>query len=604
MGLDGLPSPPMTTLLHLIGWYRKDQELLHKLEGEQGAFPAAVQEALSYLKTHSSPQLEKALREKLVNDQLTPIVSHLLETAPDLLDTCCKVATIDTQGIADWAKDAALYLPEPKATPLAPKRFSRLPSLPLGMVGKVAYFLLSTFALAHSINFDRLPKTQWSAQSQWMFLRELASDLFWIKDTLLEYFGSTKKAVAAASALFAFGIAGKLVLSKFNIARGIIPTCQHFRDLTKEVLPDVLIGRGDELAKMHRGVSPAPGEKSRISILIGPPGSGKTEMVTSYAQKIRKGEIPQQNGVQLLAVNTEYLTGWGKWDHEDDEYSSPLDRLFKEIEGKEDRVILFFDEFQNAAAAEGLFNKLRGAMLEELKTKLLERNVRCILATTEDEYNEHIAPHKAFVDRTTPIHMSSLSNDLTQQVLRQQENGNIEVTEEAIVALATANTLGANPRKALNLRTDAVNYVYNWTPVTTRNQLSWYSSEIQKVRRDLQHIENEGGRNDATGLQALLEKQKELETKAQAQAKLHTQFLNLKKLQLSLREQRNSLAHRIAKNPAPSEAELKTVAWIRLCVLPELGKLIETTKQAFKKDFGEDIPEQVTPEIIKQLVAK
>ena len=166
------------------------------------------------------------------------------------------------------------------------------------------------------------------------------------------------------------------------------------------------------------GLSAPPGQKPRIPILIGPPGVGKTQIVEGLAMKIVKGEIPALKDKKVMAVNTACLMELGQFSEHG--YSSRLDVVFSEIAGYEKDFILFFDEAQNGAESSGSTRHAGPPLLELLKTKLLEKDVLCILASTEEEYKKHIAPNKPFAERTRKIDFPSLDSDSTRIILQKK----------------------------------------------------------------------------------------------------------------------------------------------------------------------------------------
>jgi ATP-dependent Clp protease ATP-binding subunit ClpA len=588
----------MAIFLNWIWGSSQTAQLLGKLRDR--ADPGIIQEALTHLSLKNNPTLEKALTEKLKNQDLTPIVSHLLKTTPNLLDTCYKVATLNTSQVIEQAQIQASYQLPPKTTSLASKITSQV-SLKPGIVGKIVNYVLALITKMYSIDIDHPPKSRWEAQSQWSFFRQSVSDISGLKELLVGYFISTRKTALAGFGIFSAFAATKYAYHWFE-HKEIHLNKRYFRDLTAEILPDSS-GREEEMQTLISCICVAPGQAPSIPILIAPAGSGKTELVHQLSQKMRRGEIPQLQGKKLLAVNSTNLTGVGKWEREDDQYQTPLDLVLKELEGKEKDVILFFDEFHNAANAKGVVGGAKGAILESLKTELLERGILCILATTNDEYETHIKPNKAFIDRIRPIEMGSLDNETTKLILENKESS-VEICPEAIdkimsVADSHPNFQNrAHPRKALNMRKEAVNHVYSWRPTTLSTQINQLTAEIETIKATLRREFSEKHHKKLQRLNTTLTEKK---TEQVAQNALHKLFIDLKSLQKTTREHKCTLVHRIANTTSPQETDLKSLAWIETIVLPTLNTTLTETLQEFKEKYQEEIPEKVTPELIDKL---
>lgn len=594
----------MSTVLNRIGSpSSQTQGLIAKLNASSEQTEeklSIIQEALSHLASKKDPTLEKTLSDKLANQDLLPIAMHLIKHAPNLLSTCCKVASLDVSGILEKSQKEAKYQLPPKAP--SSKITSTLP-IESGLLNRVGSYVLTLITKTYSIDIKHPPKNRWEAQSQWSFFRDLLEDLQWIKGALLGYFVTIQKTALAGLGVLALFATAKYTYYWYESQKEVQLNPRYFRDLTKEILPDSL-ERENKMKELLSCICVAPGAESNIAIITGPPGTGKTELVNQLSQKMRKGEIPQLQGKQLIAVNTANLIGFGKWDDEDEQYFSPLDLIFEELKGKEENVILFFDEFHNAANARGAWGAAKGAMLETLKTALLERGILCILATTEDEYEEHISPHKAFIDRTRQIKISSLGSKKTRLILEGKESF-IEIDPKALDAIiTTAKTHPdfkdrANPRKSLNMHKEAVNHVYSWRSTLLSSKITQLKLTIAKTQSSLR---KEYSDEDFKNLEILNEELAELEQQQTEQTKLHNLFTNLKKQQKEHRDSRSILACKLAnKEITPQEADIRMLAWTETVVLPAFKTLIADTIQTFKSNYNEDLPEKVTPELIERL---
>ncbi|MGH2611808.1 MAG: hypothetical protein ACRDFB_02015, partial [Rhabdochlamydiaceae bacterium] len=156
-------------------------------------------QALAYLSSHVHPALEATLNEKLNAENITSLASHLIKTSPQLLDTYLKVLSLDLlkslahiENVQQHAADEACFMPKPTPTTLGFRIASSLALKP-GIVSKVVTYVASLLSWSYSIDLDNPPRTYWNAQSQWMFFRNMITDVQWVGTTLFAYFVKVKK---------------------------------------------------------------------------------------------------------------------------------------------------------------------------------------------------------------------------------------------------------------------------------------------------------------------------------------------------------------------------------------------------------------------------
>jgi len=230
-------------------------------------------------------------------------------------------------------------------------------------------------------------------------------------------------------------------------------------DLTKKARDgkiDPVIGRDEEIRRAMQVLSR---RTKNNPVLIGEAGVGKTAIVEALAQRIVNGDVPESlKGSRLMSLDMGALIAGAKFRGE---FEERLKAVLNEVEGNDD-IILFIDELHLLVGA----GKTDGAMDASnlLKPALARGTLRCIGATTLDEYRQYIEKDAALTRRFQPVYAKEPSVEDTISILRgikekYEVHHGIKIKDSALVAAATMSdryiTERFLPDKAIDLIDEA-----------------------------------------------------------------------------------------------------------------------------------------------------
>ena len=379
---------------------------------------------------------------------------------------------------------------------------------------------------------------------------------------------------------------------------------QDLVDLARKQKLDPVIGRDQEIRNVIRILS----RKTKNNpCLIGEPGVGKTAIAEGLAQRIVRGDVPENlKDRTVFSLDMGALVAGAKYRGE---FEERLKSVLNEVKKSEGKIILFIDELHTIVGA----GKTDGAMDAGnlLKPMLARGELHCIGATTLDEYRQYIEKDPALERRFQPVQVDEPTVEDTISILRGLKERyevfhGVKISDNALIAAATLSdryiTDRFLPDKAIDLVDEACAMI--------KTEMDSMPSEMDDLAHRITQLQIEQvslkKETDALSQSRLRDLEKEL---AELQDKFHSmkaKWENEKnaigKVQ-SLREQIEQTNAAIEK--AQREYDLNKAAELKYGKLPQLQKqLEEEEKIAAAKKEDSLLRDRVTDEEIARIVAR
>ena len=366
---------------------------------------------------------------------------------------------------------------------------------------------------------------------------------------------------------------------------------------------DPVIGRDSEIRNVVRILS----RKTKNNpVLIGEPGVGKTAVVEGLAQRIVRGDVPDQlKDKTIFSLDMGSLVAGAKYRGE---FEVRLKAVLEEVKKSDGQIILFIDELHTIVGA----GKTDGAMDagNMLKPMLARGELHCIGATTLDEYRQYIEKDQALERRFQPVMVDQPTVEDTISILRGIKDRyevyhGVKITDSSLVAAATLSNRYITdrflPDKAIDLVDEACAMI--------KTEMNSLPAELDEVQRKIMQMEIEEAalkkEDDRLSKERLEELQKELaemrEDFKARKARWENEKASVEKVS-KLREEIESVNSEI--QIAQRNYDLNKAAELQYGRLPELKKQLEEEEERVAKEDRSMVRESVTEDEIAKIISR
>ncbi len=383
---------------------------------------------------------------------------------------------------------------------------------------------------------------------------------------------------------------------------------KYGRDLTalaQEGKLDPVIGRDEEIRRVVQVLSR---RTKNNPVLIGEPGVGKTAIVEGLAQRIYMEDVPEGlKNKKVVTLDMGALLAGAKFRGE---FEERLKAVLKEIESKAGQIILFIDELHTIVGA----GRAEGAIdaSNMLKPALARGMLRCIGATTLDEYRKYIEKDAALERRFQPVLVEEPSVEDTIAILRglkekYEVHHGVRIQDAAIIAAATLSdryiTERFLPDKAIDLIDEAASRL--------RIEIDSMPQELDVNERKIRQLEIERQalkkEKDEASKEHLKKLEKDLEGLKEENKKLRLKWQGEKDLIGKIRKVKAEIEQRKQEGAkAEKEGDLDKAAEIKYGILVNLDKELKTLNTQLVKlqKEGSLLKEEVDDQDIAEVVSK
>lgn len=366
---------------------------------------------------------------------------------------------------------------------------------------------------------------------------------------------------------------------------------------------DPVIGRDSEIRNVVRILS----RKTKNNpVLIGEPGVGKTAVVEGLAQRIVRGDVPDQlKDKTIFSLDMGSLVAGAKYRGE---FEERLKAVLEEVKKSDGQIILFIDELHTIVGA-GMTDGAMDAG-NMLKPMLARGELHCIGATTLDEYRQYIEKDQALERRFQPVMVDQPTVEDTISILRGIKDRyevyhGVKITDSSLVAAATLSNRYITdrflPDKAIDLVDEACAMI--------KTEMNSLPAELDEVQRKIMQMEIEEAalkkEDDRLSKERLEELQKELaemrEDFKARKARWENEKASVEKVS-KLREEIESVNSEI--QIAQRNYDLNKAAELQYGRLPELKKQLEEEEERVAKEDRSMVRESVTEDEIAKIISR